>query len=182
MAFRLLVRAQELKVTDPASAFQLQEEVIRILINEILERNKALRILRRLLLRTINEEELRDGEFRQRVCSRFRSVSRRRQSYYFGLADRVYCRTLLVSRLSWLAINYLPFCSSTQASNFSLVCSRRRCSEKTSKMNSTGSDGFFSRLKEPAQFVQDERFLSKFYRPQKERYLSKVRCFLHPQG
>jgi hypothetical protein len=63
MAFRLLVRAQELKVTDPASALQLQEEVIRILINEILERNKALRILRRLLLRTINEEELRDGEF-----------------------------------------------------------------------------------------------------------------------
>ena len=36
-------------------------------------------------------------------------------------------------------------------------------------------------LKEPAQFVQDERFLSKFYRPQKERYLSKVRCFLHLQ-
>ena len=62
MAFRLLVRAQELKVTDPLVP-PLQEEVIRILINEILERNKALRILRRLLLRTINEEELRDGEF-----------------------------------------------------------------------------------------------------------------------
>lgn len=54
MAFRLLVRAKELKVTDPASALQLQEEAIRILINEILERNKALRILRRLLLRTID--------------------------------------------------------------------------------------------------------------------------------
>jgi len=45
MAFRLLVRAQELKVTDPANALQLQEEVMRILINEILELNKVLRIL-----------------------------------------------------------------------------------------------------------------------------------------
>jgi hypothetical protein len=63
MAFRLLVRAQELKVADPANALQLQEEVIRILVNEVLERNKALRTFRRLLLRTINEEGLPDGEF-----------------------------------------------------------------------------------------------------------------------
>ena len=59
MAFRLLVRAQELKVTDPAVP-PASEEVIRILINKFLSVTR-LRILRRLLLRTINEEELRDG-------------------------------------------------------------------------------------------------------------------------
>lgn len=53
----MLEHAQDLKETDPKQSIQLHEEVIRLLCTQIKQRNKKIRVLKRILLNTLPEGE-----------------------------------------------------------------------------------------------------------------------------
>ena len=57
VAAKVLEHAQDLKETDPEQSIELHEEVIRLLCRQIKQRNKKIRILKRILLDTLPEGE-----------------------------------------------------------------------------------------------------------------------------
>ena len=56
VAAKVLEHAQDLKEVDPRQAIQLQEEVIRLLCGQIKQRNKKIRVLKKILLKVLPEE------------------------------------------------------------------------------------------------------------------------------
>ena len=57
VAARVLEHAQDLKETDPKRSIELHEEVIRLLCSQIKQRNKKIRVLKKILLDTLPEGE-----------------------------------------------------------------------------------------------------------------------------
>lgn len=57
VAAKVLEHAQDLKETDPKQSIQLHDEVIRLLCTQIKQRNKKIRVLKRILLNTLPEGE-----------------------------------------------------------------------------------------------------------------------------
>lgn len=57
VAAKVLEHAQGLKETDPKQSIELHEEVIRLLCRQIKQRNKKIRVLKKILLDTLPEEE-----------------------------------------------------------------------------------------------------------------------------
>ena len=57
VAAKVLEHAQDLKETDPKQSIELHEEVIRLLCTQIKQRNKKIRVLKRILLNTLPEGE-----------------------------------------------------------------------------------------------------------------------------
>ena len=57
VASRVLQHAQNLKETDPKQSIELHEEVIRLLCRQIKQRNKKIRVLKKILLDTLPEGE-----------------------------------------------------------------------------------------------------------------------------
>ena len=57
VAAKVLEHAQGLKETYPEQSIELHEEVIRLLCTQIKERNKKIRVLKKILLDTLPEEE-----------------------------------------------------------------------------------------------------------------------------
>ena len=58
VAARILEHAQDLKDTDPKQSIELHEEVIRFLCSQIRQRNKKIRILKKILMKTLHEGEV----------------------------------------------------------------------------------------------------------------------------
>ena len=54
---KVFKHAQDLKETDPKPSIELHEEVIRLLCSQIKQRNKKIRVLKKILLDTLPEEE-----------------------------------------------------------------------------------------------------------------------------
>ena len=57
VATKVLEHAQGLKETDPKQSIELHEEVIRLLCAQIKDRNKKIRVLKKILLDTLPEGE-----------------------------------------------------------------------------------------------------------------------------
>ena len=57
VAAKVLEHAQGLKETDPKQSIELHEEVIRLLCSQIKQRNKKIRVLKKILLDTLPEGE-----------------------------------------------------------------------------------------------------------------------------
>ena len=57
VAAKVLEHAQDLKETDPKQSIELHEEVIRLLCFQIKDRNKKIRVLKKILLDTLPEGE-----------------------------------------------------------------------------------------------------------------------------
>lgn len=57
VAAKVLEHAQGLKDTDPKQSIELHEEVIRLLCRQIKQRNKKIRVLKKILLGTLPEGE-----------------------------------------------------------------------------------------------------------------------------
>lgn len=57
VAAKVLEHAQDLKESDPKQSIELHEEVIRLLCAQIKQRNKRIRVLKRILLDTLPERE-----------------------------------------------------------------------------------------------------------------------------
>ena len=57
VAARLLEHAQALKQSDPKQSIELHEEVIRLLCSQIKQRNKKIRVLKKILLDVLPEGE-----------------------------------------------------------------------------------------------------------------------------
>ena len=53
----MLEHAQDLKESDPKQSIELHEEVIRLLCSQIKQRNKKIRVLKKILLDTLPEGE-----------------------------------------------------------------------------------------------------------------------------
>ena len=68
VAAKVLEHAQDLKESDPKQSIELHEEVIRLLCRQIKQRNKKIRVLKKILLDTLPEgrclmdrQRFRDG-------------------------------------------------------------------------------------------------------------------------
>ena len=57
VAAKVLEHAQDLKESDPKQSIELHEEVIRLLCSQIKQRNKKIRVLKKILLDTLPEGE-----------------------------------------------------------------------------------------------------------------------------
>ncbi|MCH1419845.1 MAG: hypothetical protein L7W40_06065 [Akkermansiaceae bacterium] len=57
VAAKVLEHAQDLKESDPKQSIELHEEVIRLLCRQIKQRNKKIRVLKKILLETSPEGE-----------------------------------------------------------------------------------------------------------------------------
>ena len=57
VAAKVLEHAQDLKESDPKQAIELHEEVIRLLCRQIKQRNKKIRVLKKILLDTLPKGE-----------------------------------------------------------------------------------------------------------------------------
>ena len=57
VAAKVLEHAQDLKECDPKQSIELHEEVIRLLCRQIKQRNKKIKVLKKILLDTLPEEE-----------------------------------------------------------------------------------------------------------------------------
>ena len=57
VAARILEHAQNLKEADPKQSIELHEEVIRFLCSQIKQRNKKIRILKKILMNTLDEKD-----------------------------------------------------------------------------------------------------------------------------
>ena len=57
VAAKVLEHAQDLKETDPQQSIELHEEVIRLLCSQIKQRNKKIRVLKKILLDALPERE-----------------------------------------------------------------------------------------------------------------------------
>ena len=57
VAAKVLEHAQDLKECDPKQSIELHEEVIRLLCRQIKQRNKKIRVLKKILLDTLPEGE-----------------------------------------------------------------------------------------------------------------------------
>ena len=57
VAAKVLEHAQDLKESDPKQSIELHEEVIRLLCRQIKQRNKKIRVLKKILLDALPEGE-----------------------------------------------------------------------------------------------------------------------------
>ena len=57
VAINVFKHAQDLKETDPQQSIDLHEQVIRLLCSQIKDRNKKIRVLKKILLDTLPEGE-----------------------------------------------------------------------------------------------------------------------------
>ena len=57
VAAKVLEQAQDLKESDPKQSIELHEEVIRLLCRQIKQRNKKIRVLKKILLDALPEGE-----------------------------------------------------------------------------------------------------------------------------
>ena len=57
VAAKVLEHAQDLKESDPKQSIELHEEVIRLLCSQIKQRNKKIRVLKKILLNALPEGE-----------------------------------------------------------------------------------------------------------------------------
>ena len=57
VAAKVLEHAQDLKETDPKQSIELHEQVIRLLCSQIKQRNKKIRVLKKILLDRLPEGE-----------------------------------------------------------------------------------------------------------------------------
>ena len=57
VATNVFRHAQDLKETDPKQSIDLHEQVIRLLCSQIKDRNKKIRVLKKILLDTLSEGE-----------------------------------------------------------------------------------------------------------------------------